>query len=219
MDPSMTRSVQLLPVTLGGGLVLVLTGVGSGLHAQEAYQIRDTSSYENMVDRGILGVLYQAETYVDSIDLPFGLQHVPNGVLFLPVRTSIDDDPRFTETFRTEYILYDGGNRVPVSKLVPLFIDLMSSPAVVDSVLHYWGFRESTILQGSTTVYAMRYDFTEQRADSTELFDDPIALASDYRWRFGPPQSEDGVVMYDCYFGTFRLSRAFDVIEETLRGH
>lgn len=156
--------------------------------------IRDTAEYENTIYGGQLGVLYRDGEPIDSIDLGFGVQPVPGGVLFLPVRS--ERDPELgTLTYMTEHVLYDGHDRHPIAGRLPHFDPSFSSPNVIDSLLYYWGLdREADYVY---RVSAVRYDFRADRADSALLYRAP--LATDNPYHFQPPERDDGRIRYETH--------------------
>src|SRR5690349_8800800 len=91
------------------------------------YTITDTAAYRNLVSEGRLGVLRRAGTYVDSIDLAFGLQQInADSLIFLPVR-SAPDGAGGVATSITDHVLYDGAKRTLIKDIVPDFDSHFSS--------------------------------------------------------------------------------------------
>lgn len=177
----------------------------------DSYSIRDTADYENTIYGGRLGALYYDGVLVDSIDLDFGLQPVPGGVLFLPVET--EEDPELGRlTYFAEHVLYDGRKRRQFTDRLPFFDPNFSSPAVIDSLFYYWGLdRDSSYVY---RILAMRFDFTDERIDSTFLFRDQ--LATDNPYHFDRPHPTDGWIRYRTHGRTYWLRPDLTLVRDSI---
>lgn len=207
---------RTLRTALPLGVAIIAAGCGSragppAVPALQSYSIRDTADYENTIYGGRLGVLYHDGVRVDSIDLDFGLQPVPGGVLFLSVRT--EEDPELGRlTYFGEHVLYDGRNRRNFTDGLPFFDPNFSSPAVIDSLFYYWGLdREASYVY---RVLAVRYDFIREGIDSTFLFRDE--LATDNPYHFDRPEPTDGLIRYATHGRTYWLRPDLTLVRDSI---
>ncbi len=194
------------PVAIGiGVLTLVLmSGSGSDRWAVAAqrpdaqsprYVARDTGEWDCGGIGGSFGTLYENGKPVDTIDLGFGVQVVPSGVLFLPMvrTTGGDPQPGHAALCPDVHVLYDGARRTVLHTIVPDFGEDWSGPAVLDSVLYYWGL----VRDGQSWWYNVstaRYDFRTKESGSRPWgrmefeTDDPSFLAR--------PIKRDGLILF-----------------------
>lgn len=134
-----------------------------------------------MIYGGTRALLYRDTVFVDTIDLGF-VQHVPGGIVFLPVesydRDNIDCARDGVCSDFTRYMFYDGHERRPLSELVPEIDSRFASPSVIESVLYFWGVERHP--EGGYTISAMRHDLRVGITDSMYLYRD--LLQTDNPW-------------------------------------
>lgn len=183
---------------------LVLLGlaclVAAAATAQQgdAYRLTDTTRWSNSMYGGERALLVRGERVLDTVDVFFGLQHVPGGVLFLPVRSSpdtydlCDADGRCWDF--TTYVLFDGRNWRELADIAPAVMAGWSAPAVIDSVLYYWGLVATPA--GSHDLTARRYDFRTGEGDSAYVH--PQSLDSDCPCLFRPPVRDAGFIRFEA---------------------
>ncbi len=179
------------------------------------YSLRDTAEWANMIYGGTRAVLHQDGAYVDTIDLAFGVQHVPGGRLFLPIRSYDIDNidcagDGVCSDFRS-FTFYDGKTRVKLSELVPQLMTGLSSPSVIDSVLFFWTIDRHP--QGGYTLWAVKHDFRGGLADSTYLYRD--FLETDYPWYMRPPVEDDELIKFGTGLRFFWLTKDLEIVRDS----
>ena len=161
-------------------LVAAVAGPARG----QVLSIRDTVAWDNSTGlgqmwtmHGQLGHLYADGVFVDSIDLRWGLQAIRGGTIFQVVRSEVL--PSRDWVFRGEgpeqvtavdpmwYVLIDSTGTTKLHDVLPQFSWIYSSPAVIDSLVYYWGIRLDSMRVWHLS--ARRYDFATGEADSTDL--------------------------------------------------
>lgn len=176
------------------------------------YLIRDTTEYDTGLTGGDFGVLYRNGVYVDSIDLWFGLLRVPGAVLFQPI--SLREEAYFgTLAFLADPVYYDGVRRCFLREILPLWHDVWSSAAVIDSTLYYWGI----VLRDSaweTAHWAVTYDFRDHSADSTFLFRRLYETDVNY---LNQPRTQGDLIVYWAPDTFLYVDPRLQVVERTLR--
>ncbi|MEO5509995.1 MAG: hypothetical protein ABIS27_05145 [Longimicrobiales bacterium] len=163
------------------------------------YTLRDTSAYENLISSGRYALLYRGETFIDSVDVAFGVQTVGrDSVLFLPIRS--DSATGGVATSITEHLLFDGTTRTPINDLVPHFDSHFSSPAVLAGALYYWGLFQAN---GIDSVQAVRYEFARHRLNANPLPAKPPG--TDDRFYFTPPYLDGKEFVFKAPSGEWRF--------------
>lgn len=166
------------------------------------YAVRDTAAYQGLASEGRFGVLLQDDVPVDTVDLGFGVQRVPGGVVYQRFRIVAaggvggapppDGKPHGTAG---GYVFRAGGRRRALSDVLPGFNDGFSAPAVLDSALYYWA-----VTPDSGPLYrvaAGRYEFATGRHDTTGLYRGKIG--SDPAGTFSPPRATgEGLVLFSA---------------------
>ena len=200
------------------GLLAVVVAVPSHVTAQEqqhVYLISDTADYATMIYGGLRGILYQDGAYLDTVDVSFGVQHVPGGILFLPVRVydrdNIDCARDGLCSDFTNYMFYNGREGTALHELVPELLDHWSSPSVIDSLLYFWGIARHP--EGGYTISAMRHDLAVSRTDSTYLYRD--ALATDNPWHFRRPQQEGALIRFATFQRVVWLTPSLELVRDS----
>ena len=137
--------------------------------------VRDTTEYRNDNGGGWVGLFYLGNTFVDSVDIEFGVHRVGrDSLVFLPV---IVDDIG-------DHLLYNGSTCVPLATRLPYLDSYFSSPSVEQNSFLYWGMKK--LSERAYAIYAMRYDLARAKLDSLLL--DTLAIATDYRFYFAAPK-------------------------------
>jgi hypothetical protein len=190
----------------GGGPVPVSGPDPAGVPAE--YVLRDSVAYTSSVYGGRLALLYRNDRFLDSVDVRFGIPSVPGGILFLPVRSEEEEGIGILTAF-TRYVLFDGATRRELAEFLPAFDDHFSSPAVIESRLWYWGFREDST--GALEVHAMRHDFRSDSTQGTYLFRGPVATDDPYHFR-PPERADDREVRFEAGRRAFWLDDGMNVV-------
>ncbi len=196
-------------VSCTAALVGGLAGRASG----QVLSIRDTVAWDNSrglsqtwTARGQWGSLYADGVFVDSIDLRWGLQAVRGGTIFQVVSSNVvpsrdwvargEGPEQVTVLDPMWHVFIDSTGTTMLHDILPEFSWIYSSPAVVDSLVYYWG-----ITVDSTRVWhlsARRYDLATGEADSTALT--TIRPETDRRWFLEEPVLEGGLLRFGTYF-------------------
>ena len=196
-------------VSCTAALVGALAGRASG----QVLSIRDTVAWDNSrglsqtwTARGQWGSLYADGVFVDSIDLRWGLQAVRGGTIFQVVSSNVvpsrdwvargEGPEQVTVLDPMWHVFIDSTGTTMLHDILPEFSWIYSSPAVVDSLVYYWG-----ITVDSTRVWhlsARRYDLATGEADSTALT--TIRPETDRRWFLEEPVLEGGLLRFGTYF-------------------
>lgn len=168
--------------------------------ADATYTLGDTLSWATQIEEGKRVVLRAGGTVVDTVEVLFGVHHVGrDSLIFLPVH-AYEADSAETATMSAppawpaDHVLCTPAGRRMLSEIVPYFNSGFSSPAVIDSAVHYWGMKPEGA-QGTYRLYAMRYSPRHARLDSLFLREE--APATDYRYFYGPPFEEGGAIVFD----------------------
>ena len=168
--------------------------------AGATYTFGDTLDWATMIEEGKRVVLRAGTSIIDTVDVLFGVHHVGrDSLVFFPVRAYEADSAERAlmpgpPAWPTDHMLCTPAGRHTLAEVVPHFNSGFSSPAVIDSAVHYWGMKpEGT--QGSYRLYAMRYAPRQGRLDSLFLREE--APATDYRYFYGPPFEEGGAIVFD----------------------
>jgi len=158
--------------------------------------VRDTSEYGNPTGGGKLGLLYLSSTFIDSVDIDFGIHRVgDDSLVFLPVRGEEI----------TDHVLFDGRTRVKLAAKLPYFDSYFSSPIIVGHRMHYWGLRK--LSDADYQIYAMRYDFPSALLDSLALFHDEVR--TDYQYYFATPEFGAGGIHYKSQTTDYLIDTAY----------
>ena len=184
------------PVVIEGDFSAARTPCPAGA----TYTLGDTLAWATQIEEGKRVVLQAGGAAIDTVEVLFGVHHVGrDSLVFFPVLAyEADSAERATMSappaWPTDHVLCTPSGRRLLSEIVPYFNSGFSSPAVIDSAVHYWGMKpEGT--QGSYRLYAMRYSPRHARLDSLFLREE--APATDYRYFYAPPFEEDGAVVFD----------------------
>jgi len=158
------------------------------------YSLSGKVPYENLAWSGNYALLHDRDAIIDTIDLAFGLHQLGGDtILFLPVRSGSDGAGGTVQSI-TEHVLFDGVQRTLLGNLVPHFNGGFSSPAVLDTLLYYWGLE---LGQDDARVLLMRYDFRTRALDSI-----PVQIeveGSDDRFYFRPPYREGKDMIFETH--------------------
>lgn len=153
-----------------------------------------------MIEEGKRVVLRANGAVIDTVDVLFGVHHVGrDSLVFFPVLAYDADSAERAAmpappAWPTDHVLCTSSGRRMLSEIVPYFNSGFSSPAVIDSAVHYWGMKPEGS-QGSYRLYAMRYSPRRARLDSLFLREE--APATDYRYFYGPPFEHDGMIIFE----------------------
>ena len=184
------------PVVIEGDIAVSRTPCPPGA----TYALGDTLPWATQIEEGKRVVLRAGGAVIDTIEVLFGVHHVGrDSLVFLPVLAyEADSAERATMSgppaWPTEHVLCTPAGRRMLSEIAPFFNSGFSSPAVIDSAVHYWGMKPEGS-QGSYRLYAMRYAPRQDRLDSLFLREE--APATDYRYFYGPPFEEGGAIVFD----------------------
>ncbi len=178
--------------------------------------MRDTTEWTTTIYGGWRALLLEDGSVIDTIDVSFGVQHVPEGIVFMPIRTYIDEhklcDPSGICADFTNYVFYDGRTRTVLHERVRELSDQLSSPAVIDSHLYFWAVGRNP--DGGYTISAARHNFLTGVTDTSFLYHDP--LGTDNPGHLQPPRSEGELIR----FGTFRrvlwLTPSLQIVKDSL---
>jgi hypothetical protein len=156
-----------------------------------AFSTSSEMRYENEVDAGAAAILLFGKTIVDTIDLSSSLFATSDSTVFYKkfVYSSHPEYPPpqgIIAGHGSEYYLWSKGNKVRAATFLPMFSDLLSSPAFHDSCILYWGLKPNNLVQA---VYAMRFSVVTHTSDSLYLIDDETA--TDFSGYFDPPKKEN----------------------------
>ena len=163
-----TRIVLTIPIYLSVFLVCSPKSQKSTNIQPVEYALKDTLQYKNTIYGGKVSVLYVNNNVIDTVDSGFGVQRLSKTSL-LYHRFSLSKPEPICENkeglygFLGDYVLYRDGSKKIINEMLPFFDGWFSSPALIDSMLYYWGLNENYY-------YAMRYDFAASRTDSLFLF-------------------------------------------------
>jgi len=206
--------VSVRSVALGGALAL---GACARPHASvpgPAYVLRDTTEWATMLYGGAMAVLYRDGVVLDTVDLLLGVQAVPGGIVYQPVRKAPYDHEECRPDGRCfdlhPWVLRAGRQTRDLTAMVPAMHPFFSSPNVIDSVLYYWGITAAN--SGPFRISAMKYDFRTRRADSTYLFSD--GLETDNPGYFVPPALERDLVVYATFQRRFHVTRDLRIVSK-----
>lgn len=178
------------------------------------YVLRDTTAWSNLLYGGSMALLVQGGVVLDTVDLLMGIQTVPGGIVYQPVRKAPNDH----EECRPEgacfdlrpWVLRNGTRTRQLADFVPALHAFFSSPSVIDSVLFYWGITPAD--SGRFRISAMRYDFATRRADSTYLFSE--GLETDNPGHLEAPHREGNAIVFGTMGRRFVLSRELRLLRE-----
>jgi hypothetical protein len=184
------------PIAIEGDFSATRTPCPAGA----TYTLGDTLAWATQIEEGKRVVLRAGSAVIDTIEVLFGVHHVGrDSLVFFPVLAYDADSAELATmsappAWPTDHVLCTPTGRRTLSEILPHFNSGFSSPAVIDSAVHYWGMKpEGT--QGSYRLYAMRYAPRQARLDSVFLREE--APATDYRYFYGPPFEEGGAVVFD----------------------
>ena len=204
---TVTRAI--MHVTCSVALVAALAEPARG----QVLSIRDTVAWDNSTGlsqtwttRGQWGHLYADGVFVDSIDLRWGLQAVRGGTIFQIVRSNVvpsrdwvargEGPEQVTVVDPMWHVFIDSTGTTRLQDVLPEFSWIYSSPAVLDSLVYYWGVTLDSMRVWHLS--ARRYDFATGEADSTALT--TIRPATDRRWFLEEPVMEGRLIRYGAYF-------------------
>ena len=200
------------------GLPIAMLASPISVFTQEAkpeYVLTDTAAWANMIYGGKRAVLYLDTTYIDTVDVGFGVQSVPGGVIFLPIRSydvdNIDCAGDGVCSDFGSFTFYDGKTRVKLSELVPQVMTGLSSPSVIDSVLFFWTMDRHP--EGGYTLWAVKHDFRGGLADSTYLYRD--LLETDNPRYMRPPVEDDGLIRFGTGLRIFWLTKDLEIVRDS----
>ncbi len=168
--------------------------------AGATYTLGDTLEWATQIEEGKRVVLRANGAVVDTVEVLFGVHHVGrDSLVFFPVLAYDADSAEMATmsappAWPTDHVLCTPTGRRTLSEILPHFNSGFSSPAVIDSAVYYWGMKPEGA-QGSYRLYAMRYAPRHARLDSLFLREE--APATDFRYFYGPPFEEGGVVVFD----------------------
>jgi hypothetical protein len=184
------------PIAIEGDFSAVRTPCPAGA----TYTLGDTLPWATQIEEGKRVVLRANGVPIDTVEVLFGVHHVGrDSLIFFPV-LAYDADSAEAATMAappawpTDHVLCTPTGRRMLSEILPHFNSGFSSPAVIDSAVHYWGMKPEGS-QGSYRLYAMRYAPRQARLDSLFLREE--APATDYRYFYGPPFEEAGAIVFD----------------------
>ena len=192
---------------------VALVGALAGPARGQVLSIRDTVAWDNSsglsqtwTTRGQWGRLYADGVFVDSIDLRWGLQAVRGGTIFQIVRSNVvpsrdwvargEGPEQVTVVDPMWHVFIDSTGTTGLHDVLPEFDWIYSSPAVVDSLVYYWGITLDSMRVWHLS--ARRYDLATGEADSTALT--TIRPATDRRWFLEEPVLEGSLIRYGAYF-------------------
>ena len=168
--------------------------------AGATYTFGDTLEWATQIEEGKRVVLRAGGAVIDTVEVLFGVHHVGrDSLVFFPVPAYEADSAEAATmaappAWPTDHVLCTPTGRRTLSEILPHFNSGFSSPAVIDSAVHYWGMKpEGT--QGRYRLYAMRYSPRQARLDSLFLREE--APATDFRYFYGPPFEESRAVAFD----------------------
>lgn len=206
---SHTGARAIIHVTCAVALVAPLAEPACG----QVLSIPDTVAWDNSTGlgqtwtmRGQWGRLYADGVFVDSIDLRWGLQAVRGGTIFQIVRSDVlpsrdwvargEGPEQVTVVDPMWYVFIDSTGTTGLHDVLPEFDWIYSSPAVVDSLVYYWGITLDSMRVWHLS--ARRYDLATGEADSTALT--TIRPATDWRGFLEKPVLEGSLIRYGAYF-------------------
>jgi hypothetical protein len=133
--------------------------------------------YEGSIESGIEAVLLFRSDLVDTVEFSSGLFAINDSTVFYKrFQNASGEDfpsrPEIVTGYASEYYLWSKGNKVRVITILPLFNDIVSSPAFIDSCILYWGLKQ---MHNYYKIYAMRYHTVSGIVDSLYLTDDEVA--------------------------------------------
>ena len=151
------------------------------------FSTTNETRYENEVDGGVAAVLLFSKNKIDSIDLSSTIFAINDSTIFYKRFQNISNpeyppSPGAVAGYADKYYLWSNGSRMPATTFLPLFSDIVSSPAFLDSCILYWGLKSKN---SSHAVFAMRYHIVNHILDSVYLMDDEVA--TDYSGYFDCP--------------------------------
>ena len=153
-----------------------------------------------MIEEGKRAVLRAGPTIIDTVDVAFGVHAIgQDSLVFLPV-VAYELDSAEAATLQgapaspDEHVLCTPTGRTGLSASLPYFNAGFSSPAVIDSLLHYWGLNLKDA-GGRYRLYAMRVAARAGRIDSLFLREE--TPATDFRYFYAPPFPRDSVIVFE----------------------
>ena len=93
----------------------------------------------------------------------------------------------------TALIFFDGQTATALADLIPHYHPFFSSPAIIDSVLYYWGVRAGS--HGVYAISAIRFDFTNRAAQEMTLELETEFRTDNPRY-LEPPRRVEGGFLY-----------------------
>ncbi len=192
---------------------VALAGALAGPARGQVLIIRDTVAWDNSnglsqtwTAQGQWGRLYVDGVFTDSIDLRWGLQAVRGGAIFQIVSADVvpsrdwvargEGPEQVTVVDPMWHVFIDSTGTTMLHDVLPEFSWIYSSPAVVDSLVYYWGITVDSMRVWHLS--ARRYDLATGEADSTALT--TIRPETDRRWFLEQPVLEGSLLRFGTYF-------------------
>jgi len=192
---------------------VALVGALAGPARGQVLSICDTVAWDNSTGlgqtwtmRGQWGRLYADGVFVDSIDLRWGLQAVRGGTIFQVVRSRVlpsrdwvargEGPEQVTVVDPMWHVFIDSTGTTMLHDVLPEFSWIYSSPAVVDSLVYYWGIRVDSMRVWHLS--ARRYDFEAGEAVSTDLT--TYSPETDVRGILEAPVLDGSLLRYRPFF-------------------
>jgi len=170
--------------------------------------------YGGSIESGIEAVLLFRSSIVDSVEFSPGLFTIDDTTVFYKRFQNASgpdypSSPEIVPGYTSEYYIWSNGDKVRVKTLLPLFDDLVSSPAFIDSCILYWGLK---YINNYYRVYAMRYHTITGIVDSIYLIDDEVA--TDYSGYFNHPIKDDNGYSFSRNSINWFIDRQFKMYKE-----
>lgn len=143
--------------------------------------------------------------HIDSIELSFGVVHVPGGVILEPVRR-YPDDLNEVLVCPEKPVLVRGDTVQLLEDVLPFFNGNLPALTAVDSSILYWAIVD-------TRIFAARYRFQTRQTDTTFLIENADLLATDNMWQLLPPRMDHSTWVFETWPGQrFKLDTALRLI-------
>ncbi len=199
------RSIRVLSLLIGAMMPATPSWAQAVRQPCAELSARDTVRYTSQTYTGTLALLYCSESFVDSIDVRFGVHAVPGGLVYLPVtQTGTEEFPgrgwRLGDPLEvvpvidfTALTFFDGQAATPLADLIPHYHRFFSSPVIIEAVLYYWGVRAGS--GGVYTISAIRFDFANRTAQEMTL-ELETEFRTDNPGYLEPPRRVEAGILY-----------------------
>ena len=197
--------MRILTVTI---LLVCFSEFTHGQQEQLGYTISDSSEYEGWIASGRFGVLSLDGMYVDTIELSYGLKHVPGGALFRRVQSSGEIAPGVPARSATDWFFHDGARCVQLKTVLSGFHNEFSELAVIDSVLYYWG--------GGNPHHAFNYDFRTGTSSKSDSVLYTFELGTDFSY-LTPPRKDGQLIRWTAPEKVVWTTLNLEIVREAQR--